>query len=244
MDLDYVLCGDCLELMSNIPDESIDMILCDPPYGTTQNKWDTIIPLDALWTQYNRIIKPNGAIVLFSAEPFTSQLVMSNKKMFKYDIIWSKSQGTDYLNANRKPLRAHENILVFYKRLPTYNPQKTGGTPYERLRGGVSEGGCYKRVARRSTSCEDGSRYPTTVQSFVSCDNTHKIHPTQKPVDLCEWLIRSYTNEGDVVLDNCMGSGSTIVAAINTGRHYIGMEMDEKYFGGALKRIEGAQQRK
>lgn len=235
--------GDCLKLMNDIPDGAIDMILCDLPYGTTRNKWDSIIPLDMLWEQYKRIIKTNGAIILFSAEPFTSKLIISNMKLFRYDLIWQKTQGSDFLNANRKPLRNHENICVFYKRQPTYNPQKTEGEPYK-ARSGSTKSTNYNYYKVHHVSNSDGKRYPMTVLKFTQQSNVDKVHPTQKPVALLEYLIRTYTNEGETVLDNCMGSGSAGVAAINTNRNFIGYELDENYFNIATSRINNALNQK
>lgn len=230
--------GDCLELMSDIPDGSIDMILCDLPYGTTQNKWDNKLPLDALWAQYERIIKTNGAIVLFSQMPFAAELVSSNPKLFRYEWIWQKSQGTGFLNANRMPLKAHENILVFYKRLPVYHPQKIPGKPYTRPPSANT--GSYGKFLPVDTVNEDGSRYPLDVIAFQTCNGSkdRPVHPTQKPVLLLEYLIRTYTDEGDTVLDNCMGVGSTGVACVNTARHFIGIELVEDYFQIARQRID------
>ena len=233
--------GDCLELMQNIPDKSIDMILCDLPYGTTRNKWDCIIPLDELWQQYERIVKDNGSIVLFSAEPFTSYLVTSNVKLFRYDLIWSKPQGSDFLNANRKPLRSHENICVFYKKQPAYYAQKTSGKPYKAKSGNTTSSNFGKFNGNYHTENVDGERYPLTVLNFNGEHNKGKVHPTQKPVALLEYLIKTYTNENETVLDNCMGSGSTGVACINTNRNFIGIELDETYFNIAKDRIENTQ---
>ena len=229
--------GDCLELMKDIPDKSIDLILCDLPYGTTQNKWDTVIPFDKLWAQYNRIIKNNGAILLFSQMPFGANLIMSNPKMFRYEWVWEKEQGTGFLNAKKMPLKKHENILVFYKHLPTYNPQmREGFKPYYnvRLNSQSSNYGNYEDAVSKS----DGTRYPIDIIKF---NRDRGLHPTQKPVALLEYLIKTYTNEGDVVLDNCMGSGSTGVACQNTNRDFIGMELDEKYFQIACDRLGVAQ---
>lgn len=225
--------GDCLELMKDIPDKSVDMILCDLPYGTTKNKWDSIIPLDKLWKQYERIIKDNGALVLFSQMPFSAQLVCSNLKLFRYEWIWEKDNGTGFLNAKKMPLKIHENIEIFYKKQPTYNPQmRKGFKPYSQMSGrGSSNYGEQVRV----TTINEGDRYPIDVIEFKR-DKT-KIHPTQKPVALLEYLIKTYTNEGDVVLDNCMGSGSTGVASVNTNRNFIGIELDDKYFNIAKERI-------
>ena len=228
-----LLQGDCLELMKNISDKSIDLILCDLPYGTTQNKWDTVIPFDKLWEQYNRIIKDNGAILLFSQMPFGANLIMSNPKMFRYEWVWEKDNGTGFLNAKKMPLKKHENILVFYKHLPTYNPQmREGFNPYYNVRKNPdsSNYGDYKATP----SSSDGTRYPIDIIKF---NRDKGLHPTQKPVALLEYLIKTYTNEGDTVLDNCMGSGSTGVACKNTNREFIGMELDEKYFKVACERL-------
>lgn len=232
---------DCLEGMKRIPDKSIDMILCDLPYGTTRNKWDIIIPFDNLWEQYERVIKDNGAIVLFSAEPFTSVLITSNIKLFKYDLIWNKTQGTDFLNANRKPLRVHENICVFYKSLPTYNPQKTKGLPYKAKSGNKQSENWGSFDGNYHSENIDGLRYPVTVLQFNSETQKGKQHPTQKPTELLEYLIRTYTNTGETVLDNCMGSGSTGVACIATGRKFIGFELEKEYFEIAKKRMSSVQ---
>ena len=233
--------GDCLELMKNIPDGSVDLVLCDLPYGTTRNKWDSIIPLDSLWEQYKRAIKDNGAIVLFSAEPFTSLLITSNIQWFRYDLIWSKTQGSDFLNANRKPLRSHENICVFYKKQPTYNPQKTEGKPYKAKSGETTSSNFGKFNGNYHTENKDGKRCPLSVLRFSGEHNKGKQHPTQKPTDLLEWLIKTYTNECETVLDNSMGSGSTGVACVNTNRNFIGIELDRDYFNIAKERIENAK---
>ena len=230
--------GDCLELMKDIPDGSVDMVLCDLPYGTTRNKWDSIIPLDRLWERYKRVIKENGAIVLFSAEPFTSLLITSNIQWFRYDLIWSKTQGSDFLNAGRKPLRSHENICVFYKKQPTYNPQKTDGKPYKAKSGETTSTNFGKFNGNHHTENKDGKRCPLSVLRFSGEHNRGKQHPTQKPTDLLEWLIKTYTNDGETVLDNCMGSGSCGVACVNTTRNFIGIELDEGYFNIAKNRIE------
>lgn len=233
--MNEILNGDCLELMDYISDGSIDMILCDLPYGTTQNKWDSIIPFDKLWNQYERIIKPNGAIVLTAAQPFTSALVMSNPKLFKYDWVWRKPKGTGHLNAKKMPMRDKEDILVFYKKQCLYNPQFSKGTPYKRLNGSRNSlnKGCYGKInGSHNTINVDGKRYPKQVLEFDSDsqNGTSSLHPTQKPVALFEYLIKTYTNAGDLVLDNCAGSGTTAIACINTNRDYIVIEQDEKYF--------------
>ena len=231
--------GDCLEEMKNIPDKSIDMILCDLPYGTTQNKWDSVIPLEPLWEQYKRIIKDNGAIVLFAQTPFDKVLGASNLKMLKYEWIWEKQQGTGFLNAKKMPLKKHENILVFYKKLPIYNPQMIGNEirTIKRNKNGKTTDN-YGKFTYDEQSTYVG-RYPTSILSFDRDKN--KLHPTQKPVPLLEYLIKTYTNEGEIILDNTMGSGSTGVACINTNRKFIGIELEEKYFNIAKTRIEEAQ---
>lgn len=226
--------GDCLEIMKGIPDGSIDMILADLPYGTTQNKWDSIIPLDKLWAQYERIIKGCGAIVLTAAYPFNSALMQSNPKMFKYDLIWDKTMVTGHLNAKKMPLRRHEDILVFYKRPPTYNPQMTKGQPYTSFTG--SDGGNYGNFSRVLT-VNEGDRHPVSIISIPQQRHSGG-HPTQKPVALFEYLIKTYTNEGETVLDNCIGSGTTAIAAINTNRNFIGIEQEKEYVDIANKRIE------
>ena len=226
--------GDCLELMKEIPDKSVDMVLCDLPYGTTRNKWDSVIPLNKLWKQYERIIKDNGAIVLFSQMPFSAELVHSNLKLFKYEWIWQKDNGTGFLNAKKMPLKIHENILVFYKKLPLYNPQmRTGFKPYKCKQGRHSAN--YGAYEQGHITESNGERYPIDIIKFKKDSG---LHPTQKPVELLEYLIKTYTNEGETVLDNCMGSGSTGVACINTNRNFIGMELDEHYFQIAKERLE------
>ena len=236
-----LLQGDCLELMKQIPDSRVDMVLCDLPYGTTRNKWDHVIPFEPLWKQYHRICRENAAIVLFSQMPFTVSLTFSNLTYFRYEIIWQKSLGTGHLNANRMPLKIHENVLVFYRRLPHYYPQKRAGAePYRMKHSSKSSNYGTQRVTE--TLNTDGTRYPVDVVHFASC-NTRSyttLHPTQKPVDLLEYLIRTYTDEGETVLDNCMGSGSTGVACVNTGRDFIGIELDAGYFDIAKQRIEQA----
>ena len=229
--------GDCLEVMKNIPSASVDMILCDLPYGTTRNKWDTCLNLGKLWEQYKRIIKDNGAIVLFSQMPFTATLVMSNPKMFRYEWIAEKSLATGFLNAKRMPMKAHENILVFYKKLPTYNAQMTKGKPYSITRRDI--GGQYLHNFESIETKNEGTRCPRDVlrDLWQPYCGGKMYHPTQKPVPLLEYLIKTYTNEGETVLDNCMGSGSTGVACVNTKRDFIGVELDENYFDIARRRI-------
>ena len=219
--------GDCLECMKEIPDESIDMILCDLPYGTTQNKWDSIIPLEQLWSEYNRIIKPNGAIVLTSQGVFTAQLILSQSKLFKYKWVWEKSKPTNFLNAKKQPLRKHEDVCVFYKKQPTYNPQMTEGEPYNKgLRKNQLSGsyGDFQPVHVQS----DGERYPVDIVYVKTAESEGEVvHPTQKPVALGRYLIKTYTNPGDIVLDNTFGSGSFLVAALLEGRNFIGIEKNE-----------------
>ena len=245
--------GNCLELMKEIPSKSIDLILCDLPYGTTKNKWDSVIDLELLWKQYNRIIKDNGVILLFAQTPFDKVLGVSNLKDLRYEIIWQKTAPTGFLNAKKMPMKAHENILVFYKKLPTYNPQMTKGHPrkvsskssrkksVERHQG-KSEvlASNYNSYGESQADYDSTERYPLSVQIFAKDQQKENYHPTQKPVALLEWLIKTYTNEGNLVLDNCMGSGSTGVACVNTSRNFIGMELTEQYFEIAKERIEKA----
>ena len=234
IELNKIYNEDCLEGMKRIPNKSVDMILCDLPYGTTRNKWDSIIPLDLLWEQYCRVIKDNGAIVLTAQTPFDKVLGASNLKHLKYEWIWQKDAGTGFLNAKKMPLKDHENILVFYKKPPTYNPQmRTGFKPYTTTKGhhGTNYGS-----DKGATTVSDGERYPLTTMKFPRDSN--KLHPTQKPVALFEYLIRTYTNENETVHDNVMGLGTTAIACINTNRNYIGFEMDTNYFNLANERIE------
>jgi len=217
--------------MCIIPDKSIDMILCDLPYGTTACKWDTIIPFPALWDQYTRIIKDPGVIALTASQPFTSKVVMSNPKLFRYEYIWQKEQGTNYLNANKQPLKVHENVLIFYNKQPVYNQQLTPGKPYIT---GNGDSGEVTRSRKKVINVNHGTRKPTSILKY---NRQRGLHPTQKPVQLFEYLIKTYTNEGGVVLDNCMGSGTTAIACINTNRHYIGFEQDSKYYDIILNRI-------
>lgn len=236
MRLNYIDNIDCLEGMKQIPDGSVDMVLCDLPYGTTaRNKWDNIIPFSALWKQYDRIVKENGAVCLFAQPPFDKKLAMSNITNLRYEWVWNKKKGTGFLNANKMPLKAHELVLVFYKRLPTYNPQRRPGGPYKRSPG-KRMGTNYNEAARVNT-VSTGGRYPVDVLEFAP---DRGLHPTQKPVALCEYLIRTYTNPGEVVLDNCMGSGTTAVACINTGRNFIGFELDPGYHAIAQQRVADA----
>ena len=266
MDLNSIYNEDCLKGMEKIPDKSVDMILCDLPYGTTQNKWDTIIPFEQLWEQYERVIKDNGAIVLTASQPFTSALVMSNPKLFKHEWIWEKQKANNFMGAKYQPLKYHENVLVFAKGRVNYYPQKykvleideiTGmnkkeltdlmkSREYDRFgkidkRKTINDSSSNKEYlgtkVKRSRAKDTGYRNPKSVLKINK--KAHKlIHPTQKPVALFEYLIKTYTDEGETVLDNCMGSGTTAIAAINTNRNYIGFELDEDYHKTSLDRIE------
>lgn len=224
--------GDCIEIMPTLAPGSVDLILCDLPYGTTQNKWDSVIPLDVLWSEYWRVAKPNAAVVLTAQCPFDKALGASCLRFLKYEWIWQKEMGTGHLNAKKQPMKFHENVLVFYREQCTYNPQFEQGKPYSQKSGrGSSNYGDQVQIITEN----DGLRYPKSVQIIPR--DREKFHPTQKPVALMEYLIRTYTNEGDTVLDNCMGSGTTGVAAVSTGRNFIGIERDENYFAIARKRI-------
>ncbi len=234
--------GDCLELMKQIPDGSVDLVLTDPPYGTTACKWDSVIPFEPMWKQLERIIKPNGAILLFGSEPFSSALRMSNIKRYKYDWIWEKTVASNFALCKKQPFKRHENISVFYQKQPTYNPQMVQGKPYKdkRTLGKRNASvGTNANVVRKPIN-NSGTRYPSSVQKF-SNGNNKNFHPTQKPVDLLEYLIRTYTHEDETVLDFTMGSGSTGVACVNTNRNFIGIELDENYFNIACERISLAQ---
>lgn len=209
--------------------------------GTTRCSWDIIIPFEPLWEQYNRIVKKNGAIVLFGSEPFSSKLRLSNLKYYKYDWVWDKVKGTGFLNAKKQPMRNHELISVFYRKQCTYNPQKTyGHIKKKSARKAKHQTDVYGNM-KNGNVYESTERYPRSIQVFSTDTQKSSLHPTQKPVALCEYLIRTYTNEGETVLDNSMGSGTTCVAAINTGRKYIGIELKEKYFKIAKRRIEEAR---
>jgi len=229
--------GDCLEAIKGIPSGTVDMVLADPPYGTTQCKWDSVIDLKLMWQELKRIIKPRGVIILTAAQPFTSVLTCSNLKMFKYDLVWEKPNATGFLNAKKMPLRAHESALVFYNKLPTYNPQMTYGHERKKTKRKTVNSECYGK-AFNLTEYDSTSRYPRSVQKFSSDKQKGSFHPTQKPVEFMEWLIKSYTNPGDVVLDFCMGSGTTGVAAIRNGRKFVGIERNDEYFDTAKQRIE------
>ena len=242
MDNIELWCGDCLELMKNIPDKSVDMILCDLPYGTTACKWDTVIPFEALWGGYERVIKDNGAICLFGSEPFSSKLRMSNLKMFKYDWYWNKTKPVGFANAKKMPLKDVETISVFYKKLPNYSPlgliecnKIIDNSTKTKKQNNITaiNGGAFKT----KTFTQQYTNYPRQILKFSV---EQGLHPTQKPVPLCEYLIKTYTNENETVLDNCMGSGSTGVACVNTNRKFIGIELDNTYFEIAKERINKA----
>jgi site-specific DNA-methyltransferase (adenine-specific)/modification methylase len=219
--------GDCLDVMRLIPDGSIDLILCDLPYGTTQNHWDSVIPLEELWAAYDRILKPNGAVVLTSQGLFTSKLMLSNQKNFKFKLVWVKSKPTNFLNAKKQPLRKHEDVCVFYRKQPTYNPQMTPGEPYDKgFRKNQLSGsyGDFSPVHVKS----DGDRYPTDVIYFKTAESEGPVvHPTQKPVELGRYLVRTFSNPGDLVLDNTFGSGSFLVSAALEGRDFVGIEYNQ-----------------
>ncbi len=254
IDLRY---GDTIEQMRLIPDKSIDFICCDLPYGTTACVWDVIIPFDKLWEQYNRIIKDNGAIVLFGSQPFTSELIHSNLKLFRYEWIWEKHKPSNFALAKRQPMKYHENILVFYKKQPLYNPQMIKRES-ERIKQGQEAGyigqsinhgelNSLKTVSRSFDKYDANLKLPSSILKInaVQSNSKEKVnHPTQKPVALLEYLIKTYTNEGETVLDNCMGSGSTGIACINTDRNFIGIENNMDYFNISLKRVEEKRKEK
>ena len=223
--------GDCLIEMKNIPDKSIDMILADLPYGTTACKWDTIIPFEPLWEQYKRIIKDNGAIVLTASQPFTTDVINSARDIFRYEIIWERALSGNPFLVKKQPLKVHENVLVFYKKFGIYNPQMTKGKMRNK-----KITGAFREIEPQDNITD--LYYPRSVKYFDNADRKNKVHPTQKPVALMEYLIKTYTNEGDTVLDNCMGSGTTGVACKLLNRNFIGIELDKGYFEIAKQRIE------
>lgn len=232
-----ILLGDCLALLADLPAASVDLVLCDPPYGTTQNTWDSIIPLDILWSHYRRVLKPTGVVALTGQGPFTARLIISNEAMFKYKITWVKSKPTNFLNAKKQPLRRHEDICVFYAKLPTYNPQMSQGEPYDKGVRKDQQTGSYGEF-KPSHVESSGERYPTDVVYFKTAESEGLVwHPTQKPVSLGRYIVRTYTNPGDMVLDNCCGSGSFLVAAALEGRRFIGMDSDAKMVGIARRRV-------
>lgn len=232
--------GDCLELLKQVPDRSVDLILCDLPYGTTQNRWDQVLPLAALWREYDRVSR--GAVVLTASQPFTSHLVLSRPELFKYTWTWDKvNRATGHLNSKRQPLRITEDVVVFYGKQPTYNPQMVQGKPYRAISRG-SKSGNYGTQKDGVVTVNEGSYYPRNLIAIPADERgtEGRVHPTQKPIALMEYLVKTYTNPGDTVLDNCMGSGTTGVAAVRNGRSFIGMELDEGYFKLAQGRIATA----
>lgn len=250
MDLNKIYNEDCLEGMKRIRDKSVDCVICDLPYGVLNSgnkyaQWDKILPMDKVWEQYERIIKDNGAIILFAQGMFTAKLMLSNEKMWRYNLVWNKiNRPTGFLDANRRPLRIHEDICVFYKRQPTYNPQfKRGAVNHSRGKAGNAAGGAKNRCYGQFKATEavlTNKKYPCSILDIPK-EHRNFYHPTQKPVALIEWLIKTYTNEGDTVLDNCMGSGTTAVACMNTNRNFIGFELDKGYYDIAVRRIEEAK---
>ncbi len=237
-----LLLGDCIERMQDLKTNSVDLILTDFPYGVlnSRSKWDVVPDLTKIWEQFDRVGKKNAAVVTTGKQPFTSQLIMSNPKDFRYTLVWEKSKATGYLNSKKMPLVAHEDIVVFYKKLPTYNPQMTQGTPYNKgtaVRDTESYAIQTKAIEVKNDS---GLRYPRSVQYFRTAESEGKLHPTQKPIALFEWLVKTYSNKRDVVLDPFMGSGSTGVACFNTERNFIGIDADDKYFGVANVRLDEA----
>ena len=233
LDLNNVYNGDCIEVMKSIDDKSIDLILCDLPYGITNCSWDSVIPMDALWKQYKRIIAPKGAIILTATMPFGAKLIMSNERWFRHEVIWEKDNGTNPFLANKQLFRVHENVLVFSRNSFIYNPQMTIGKAYS-----TNPKASLFRVTstlRKIPTINNGTRYPKSIQKFSS---QRGLHPTQKPVKLFEWLIKTYSHEGMTVLDNCAGSGTTAIACLNTKRNFILIERDERYYNECKERIE------
>lgn len=230
--------ADCFDVMPDLQDGSVDLVLADLPYGTTQCAWDSVLPLEQLWREYLRIAKPNAAIVLCAAQPFASMVIASNVRRYRYEWIWEKGNATGFLNAKKQPLRAHESAQVFYNRQPTFNPQMTSGHTRKTTRRKTVNSECYGK-ALNLTEYDSTDRYPRSVQFFSSDKQTASYHPTQKPVEWMAFLVKTYTNPGDVVLDNCMGSGTTGVAALQAGRRFIGIERDPKYFKIADSRTSG-----
>ena len=241
LDLNHIYKGDCLDLLNGVKDKSIDLILCDLPYGTTKNEWDKIIPFNKLWMQYERIIKDNGVIALYSQSPFDKSLALSNMNLFRYEWIWEKTSATGFLNANKMPMKAHENILIFYKNLPTYNPQKTDG--HERkVSKAIHKTNCVETTnygKHGLCSYDSTERFPRSVLRFATDKQREAIHPTQKPIALSEYLVKTYTDEDKhcVVLDNCAGSMTTAVACDNTGRDWICMEIEDRFCELGLERV-------
>jgi len=231
-----LILADCLDALAMLPNHSVDMVLCDLPYGTTSNKWDSVIPFETLWEQYRRVVKPSSAIVLTASQPFTTALISSNLKGFRYCLVWDKTKGGNFALAKKQPMKSHEDVCVFYGRQPTYNPQMEVRGRVRKKGGGVASDnfGIVPTVSYNNTY------YPTSIMKFSTGSRSEHYHPTQKPVALMEYLIRTYTNEGDTVLDNTMGSGTTGVACENTGRRFIGIERDPTYFDVAVGRVSNA----
>ena len=227
--------GDCLEVMKNIPDKSVDLVLTDPPYGTTACKWDSVIPLEPMWKELKRITKPNSAIVLFGSQPFTSFLVTSNLGMFKYQWVWDKVRGSNFATVKIRPFNSHEDIVIFYAKQPTYNPQMVEGKPYTQKQGYVGESKQTGLHKKEVVTVNEGIRYPLSI---IKQSKESGFHPTQKPVALMEYLIKTYSNEGDTVLDFAAGSFTTAIAALNTSREFVGIEKDKDYFNIGVNRIK------
>lgn len=243
MELNKIYNKDCLEVLSLLPDNCIDLMLTDPPYNLTKNEWDKPIDLELLWKEWHRVVKKNGAILITSQQPFTTDLINSNRQYFRYDLIWEKSRSTGFLNANKMPMRSHEHILVFYKELPTFNPQKTKGNPNHISNGKISNicknnnYGKFNQLIQYNTEY----KFPRSVIYFEQNDPNKIIHPTQKSLDLFRWLISSYSNENDLVFDGYMGSGTTAHACILEKRNFIGAEMNTEYYEKSIKRLETEQ---
>ena len=228
--------GDCLDILPTLADESVDSVICDPPYGTTQNKWDSLIPLDLLWPELRRVTKKTSKIIVMAAQPFASTLIMSNPKEFRYELIWDKVLSVGFLDANRKPLKRHENIIVFYRARGIYNPQKTPGEPYKRGKKALTP--TYGAFEQYSSENVSGDRFPTSIVQISNANRNKKWgHPTQKPIELMEYLVKTYTNPGDVVLDFAMGSATTGEACLNLGRSFIGIDKELKYYDIARERL-------
>ena len=240
---DRVYCEDCIDGMKRIPDGVVDFICCDPPYGTTNNFWDKRLPMDKMWSEFKRVTKENGAIAIFSQLPFAVDVINANRKMFRYEWIWEKIMSVGFLNAGKMPLRCHENILIFYRKLPKYNPQWWYSTPYTKKQYSSQRTTYSPRGRWGKTDCEDGRRCPRDVLKpwYLAGFNAHAEHSAQKPIELLEYLIKTYTDEGELVLDACMGSGATAVACVNTGRHFIGFETHEPFVEISNRRIEEAR---
>jgi len=242
--LDTIILGDCLEVMPHLPEKSIDLVLCDLPYGVTACEWDKRLPLDELFNEYRRLLAPNGAIILTATQPFATDLINACRAWFRYDLVWDKVAPVGFLNSHKMPLRRHESILVFYEHLPVYHPQFTSGRPYRSKGDAERKAGVYKALPALAKE-NPGLRYPTSILQFPRETNngtTRRLfHPTQKPLSLFEYLIRTYTDPEAVVLDNCLGSGTTALACIATARHYVGIEKDPIFAARSSERVEAAR---